>query len=233
MHYLLLILSGVVMGLIAAVPIGPVNLICIRRSFAFGPLNGFVSGLGAALGDGVFAAITGLGLTWVAKLIEGYAPIIELIGGALLVFFGSRAFLSSLAPKIESDGCENAPDGAGRTLAGAIVSTFALTVTNPATLLAFTAMFAGLGGLAGGAGSYGDAGFVVAGVVGGSTGWWLVLTSLIGLFHTRVDSGTLRLINRISGALVTIFGLAVLGNLVMKAPLTPWLTKIRQKVRVS
>src|ERR1043166_6651760 len=94
MTYFYLVMSGIVMGLIAAVPIGPVNLICIRRSFAFGPLNGFVSGLGAALGDGVFAAITGLGLTWVAQLIEGYATIIELIGGAMLVFFGFRTFMA-------------------------------------------------------------------------------------------------------------------------------------------
>ena len=97
MHYLILIGSGIIMGLIAAVPIGPVNLICIRRSFAFGPVNGFVSGLGAALGDGIFAAITGLGLTWVAQLIEGYATIIELIGGAMLVIFGYRAFWAALA----------------------------------------------------------------------------------------------------------------------------------------
>src|ERR1700733_9393638 len=103
MHYLLLILSGIVMGLIAAVPIGPVNLICVRRTFAFGPLNGFVSGLGAALGDGVFAAITGLGLTWVAQLIEGYATIIELIGGALLVFFGYRAFMTPILVRAEDD----------------------------------------------------------------------------------------------------------------------------------
>jgi threonine/homoserine/homoserine lactone efflux protein len=215
MHYLLLILSGVAMGLIAAVPIGPVNLICVRRSFAFGPLNGFVSGLGAALGDGVFAAITGLGLTWIAQLIEGYAAIIELIGGAMLVFFGYRAFRSSFTPGIEDPDTVKA-DGGGRTLIGAIASTFALTVSNPATLLAFTAMFAGLGGLAGGAGSYGDAAFVVAGVVAGSTGWWLVLTSLIGLFHARIESGVIRLISRISGAVVTIFGLVVLVHLVMK-----------------
>jgi hypothetical protein len=94
MTYFYLILSGVVMGLVAAVPIGPVNLICIRRSFAFGPLNGFMSGVGAALGDGVFAAIMGFGLTWVAHLIEGYAPIIELIGGAMLVWFGWRTFIA-------------------------------------------------------------------------------------------------------------------------------------------
>ncbi len=216
MHYLLLILSGVIMGLIAAVPIGPVNLICVRRTFAFGPLNGFVSGLGAALGDGVFACITGLGLTWVADMIEGYATIIELIGGAMLVYFGFRAFRSSFAPKLDDGGETVRADGVGRTLVGAIASTFALTVTNPATLLAFTAMFAGLGGLAGGAGSYGDAGFVVAGVVGGSTSWWLGLTSLIGLFHTRLDSGIIRLISRISGGLVMVFGLAVLINLSVK-----------------
>jgi threonine/homoserine/homoserine lactone efflux protein len=216
MHYLLLILSGIVMGLIAAVPIGPVNLICVRRSFAFGPVNGFVSGLGAAMGDGVFAAITGLGLTWVADMIEGYATIIELIGGAMLVYFGYRAFRSSFQPKLE-DGCETVrADRGGRTLVGAIASTFALTITNPATLLAFTAMFAGLGGLAGGAGSYSDAAFVVAGVVGGSTAWWLVLTSLIGLFHTRIESGVIRQISRISGGLVMVFGLAVLINLAIK-----------------
>jgi threonine/homoserine/homoserine lactone efflux protein len=217
MHYVLLVLSGVAMGLIAAVPIGPVNLICVRRSFAFGPLNGFVSGLGAALGDGVFAAITGLGLTWIAQLIEGYATIIELIGGAMLVFFGYRAFRSSYTPGIEDRNCDTAKvDGGGRTLIGAIASTFALTVTNPATLLAFTAMFAGLGGLAGGAGSYGDAAFVVAGVLAGSTGWWLVLTSLIGVFHARIESRVIRLISRISGAVVMIFGLVVLVHLAMK-----------------
>ncbi|HMH63975.1 MAG TPA: LysE family transporter, partial [Rhizomicrobium sp.] len=87
MTFFYLVMSGVIMGLVAAVPIGPVNLICIRRTFAFGSVNGFMSGLGAALGDGIFAAITGFGLTWIAQLIEGYATIIELIGGAMLVWF--------------------------------------------------------------------------------------------------------------------------------------------------
>src|SRR5215469_4793527 len=101
MTYVYLVISGVVMGLIAAVPIGPVNIICIRRSFAFGPLNGFVSGLGAALGDGVFAAITFFGLTWIAQLIRSYEPVIEVIGGALLVWFGVHALLSPITTKVE------------------------------------------------------------------------------------------------------------------------------------
>jgi threonine/homoserine/homoserine lactone efflux protein len=213
MHFLVLIMSGVVMGLVAAVPVGPVNLICIRRTFAFGPVNGFVSGLGAALGDGVFAAVTGLGLTWVAQLIEGYATIIELAGAAMLIYFGFRAFI---APTARLEDGERSEDRGGATLVRAIASTFALTVTNPATLLAFTAMFAGLGGLAGGAGSYLDAGLVVAGVVGGSTGWWLVLTTIIGLFHTKIDAGAMRVINRVSGAAVALFGLAVLVHLILQ-----------------
>jgi threonine/homoserine/homoserine lactone efflux protein len=212
MHPLLLILSGIVMGLVAAVPIGPVNLICIRRTFAFGPLNGFVSGLGAALGDGVFAAVTGLGLTFIAQLIRGYATFIELSGSALMVFLGYRAFMAPVVPRLEDE----SGDKGGRTLITAIASTFALTVTNPATLLAFTLFFANLGGLAGGAGSYGDAALVVGGVVGGSTGWWLALTSFIGLFHTRIDTSAIRLINRISGGLVLVFGLAGLANLMIK-----------------
>ncbi|HVW73419.1 MAG TPA: LysE family transporter [Rhizomicrobium sp.] len=212
MTYIYLVLSGVVMGLIAAVPIGPVNLICIRRTFAFGPLNGFVSGLGAALGDGIFAAIMGFGLTWIAQLIEGYATIIELIGGALMVWMGYKTFVSPPMQRAPDD----KPDNVGTNLIRAMISTFALTITNPVTLLSFGVMFAGLGGLAGGAGSYHDAGFVVAGVVGGSAGWWLALTTVIGLFHARIDERAMRMINRTCGVLVVGCGSAVLIHLALK-----------------
>lgn len=212
MTVLYLILSGVLMGLVAAVPIGPVNLICIRRTFAFGPVNGFVSGMGAALGDGLFAAIMGFGLTWIAQMIEGYATIIELIGGALMVWMGFRTFGAPPVPRC----LEDKPDNVGTNLFRAIISTFALTVTNPVTLLSFGVMFAGLGGLAGGAGDYGDAGFVVAGVVGGSAGWWLALTTIIGLFHAKIDEKAMRIINQTCGVLVMVCGMVVLIHLALK-----------------
>jgi threonine/homoserine/homoserine lactone efflux protein len=211
MTFVYLIASGVVMGLIAAVPIGPVNLICIRRSFAFGPVNGFVSGLGAALGDGVFAAITGFGLTWIAQLIEGYATVIELIGGAMMVWMGWRTFLSPPVKRVEEG-----PEPGSASLFRAIISTFALTVTNPVTLLSFGVMFAGLGGLAGGPGGFDDASLVVAGVVLGSTAWWLALTMVIGLFHAKIDEKAMRMINRGCGVLVMGCGLAVLIHLAVK-----------------
>jgi threonine/homoserine/homoserine lactone efflux protein len=213
MDFLWLILSGVGMGLIAAVPVGPVNLICIRRTFAFGPVNGFVSGLGGALGDGIFAAVTGYGLTWVAQIIQGYSVAIELVGGVMMVFFGWRAVLAGVPPDNPGDCPAVEKDRNGGNLFKAIASTFALTVTNPATLLFFTGMFAGLGSLAGGPGDFTDTSFVVAGVVLGSAGWWLVLTTVIGLFHARIDGNRVLAINRICGFLVAAFGLAVLVNL--------------------
>jgi threonine/homoserine/homoserine lactone efflux protein len=214
MDILKLILFGMGIGLIAAVPVGPVNLICIRRTFTFGPLNGFVSGLGGALGDGIFAAVIGYGLTWVAHLIEGYAVAIELIGGVLMVLMGWYSVKAGVPPEDPADCPIKAErDKGSSSLLKAIASTFALTITNPATLLGFTAMFAGLGSLTGGANNFTDVSFVVAGVVAGSILWWLVLTTVIGLFHARIDANRIMAINRTCGFLVAIFGLAVLVNL--------------------
>ena len=130
----------------------------------------------------------------------------------MMVWMGYRTFVSPPVPRC----AEVKPDGAGTNLERAMISTFALTITNPVTLLSFGVMFASLGGLAGGAGSFHDASFVVAGVIGGSTGWWLALTTVIGLFHTKIDERAMRLINRICGVLVMGCGLAVLVHLAIK-----------------
>ena len=214
MDYIYLILSGVVIGLIVAVPIGPVNLICIRRTLAFGPLNGFVSGLGAAAGDGVFAIVTGFGLTVVAQEIEGFSTWLELAGGALLLFFGLRIFFTN--PHLR-DADKLAAKNGRTSLAGAMASTFALTITNPATLLAFAALFAGFGGLAGASSpSIASAAFLVIGVCAGSTLWWLILTTFVGLLHARIDDAVMHVINMISGFLIAGFGAAVLTHLTIK-----------------
>lgn len=214
MDYIYLIVSGFVIGLIVAVPIGPVNLICIRRTLAFGPVNGFVSGLGAATGDGVFAIVTGFGLTAVAQLIEGFSIPLELAGGALLLIFGLRTFFTN--PHLK-DADSLAGKNGRSSLAGAMASTFALTITNPATLLGFAALFAGFGGLAGARDpSFVSAAFVVIGVCAGSTAWWLMLTTFVGLFHARIDDYVMHIINMISGFLIAAFGVAVLTHLIIK-----------------
>jgi len=214
MDYFILIVSGVVIGLVVAVPIGPVNLICIRRTLAFGPLNGFVSGLGAAIGDTVFAIVTGFGLTVIAQLIKGYSSLLELVGGGMLIYFGIHTFISKVETRLV-DKIAVKEKGAS-TLFRAMASTFALTITNPATLLGFAALFAGLGGLAGGHPNLLSAAFVVIGVAAGSALWWLTLTAIVGLFHASINDHVMLMINRGSGFAVAGFGLAVLIHLATK-----------------
>ena len=214
MDYIILIVSGIVIGLVVAVPIGPVNLICIRRTLAFGPANGFMAGLGAAIGDTVFAIVTGFGLTAIAHLIKGYASYLELAGGAMLLYFGIHAFLAKVQSRLD-DKLVSREKGS-TTLFRAMVSTLVLTLTNPATLLGFAALFAGLGGLAGGHPNFASAAFVVIGVAAGSTLWWFALTAVVGLFHASIKDHTMVVINKGSGVAVTGFGLAVLIHLAIK-----------------
>ena len=214
MDYIYLIISGIVIGLIVAVPIGPVNLICIRRTLAFGPANGFMSGLGAAIGDTIFAIVTGFGLTAVAHLIKGWSHYLELVGGGMPIYFGIHTFLAKIESRLD-DKLASREKGAS-TLFRAMASTLALTVTNPATLLGFAALFAGLGGLAGGHPNFVSAAFVVIGVAAGSTLWWLALTALVGLFHASINDRAMAMINKGSGVAVAGFGLAVLIHLAIK-----------------
>ena len=136
MSYIILVLSGLVIGLIVALPIGPVNLICIRRTLALGPVNGFVSGLGAALGDGVFAIITGFRIHSRAQWIHGFSATLELTGGVLLVIFGVSTYFSD---PLHGRGVEQVASRqvGAPSLVRAFASTFALTITNPATLFGF------------------------------------------------------------------------------------------------
>jgi threonine/homoserine/homoserine lactone efflux protein len=213
MNTIVLIFSGMVIGVIVALPIGPVNLICIRRTLALGPMNGFVSGLGAAIGDGIFAIITAFGFTAVSQWINGFSPTLELTGGVLLIIFGVSTYFSD---PLHGRGVEKVASRqvSAPSLVRAFASTFALTITNPATLFGFAALFAGLGGISQSSASFGDASFVVIGVVAGSTLWWFTLTTIVGYFHARIDASVMKIINHGSGVLVALCGLLVLGHLI-------------------
>jgi threonine/homoserine/homoserine lactone efflux protein len=214
MNFLFLIAGGIVIGLIVAAPIGPVNLICIRRTFFYGPLNGFFAGLGAALGDGVFAIITAFGISAISQWIEGYSTALTIAGGLMLIGFGLHIFRADVALLRDAEGSPVRENAA--SLTSTILSTFALTIANPATLFGFTALFAGLGSLSGGRPSFVDAAVTVIGVIAGSTIWWFALTTIVGIFHRHIDTRIMRNINHIFGFVVSLFGFVVLGDLAVR-----------------
>ena len=210
--YLVLVVSGAIIGFLVAVPIGPVNLICVRRTLNYGPINGFCSGLGSAVGDTIFAAISAFGLTAVTTLISEYSVELQIICGLLLIGFGVKTYLSDpIARHVE----ERKPvqESEAADLAHAIAGTFALTITNPAPLFGYAAIFAGLGGLTAKMVTFVDTSVVVLGVLAGACAWWFVLSTVVGLLHHSISPRTVRIINHATGIVIGLFGLGMLAYL--------------------
>lgn len=214
-------LKGLIIGFSIAAPVGPIGVLCVRRTLADGRAAGFVSGLGAATADATYGAIAGFGLTFVSGLLLGHQAWFRVAGGAFLIYLGVRTFTAK--PTTERPTTEG-PSRTGADLLRAYASTFLLTLTNPLTILSYAAVFAALGlangtgghAQAGGyavAGGYARAGALVAGVFLGSAAWWLILSGSAGVARSRVGPSGMRWINRLSGCIITAFGLAAFISL--------------------
>jgi threonine/homoserine/homoserine lactone efflux protein len=194
-------LRGVAIGFSIAAPVGPIGVLCIRRTLAEGRASGLVSGLGAATADAVYGSVAGFGLTFVSNTLISQQLWFRLIGGAFLCYLGLKTLLAKPT--------EQATPLGANSLIGAYASTFFLTLTNPMTILSFAAIFAGLGGAGG---NYVSAAVLVLGVFIGSALWWLTLSTGVSTFRAKFTSHGLRWVNRISGLVITAFGLlALLG----------------------
>lgn len=200
-----LLFRGLIMGFSIAAPVGPIGVLCIRRTLAEGRTSGFVSGLGAATADGIYGCIAGFGLTFVSRVLVDQQGWLHVVGGAFLCYLGIKTLLASPAERPASVG--------GTGLVGAYASTFLLTLANPMTILLFVAVFAGLGiGDAGG--DYTSALVLVLGVFTGSAAWWFLLSGGVGLFRARFTPQALQWINRLSGLVVIGFGIFALWSVV-------------------
>ena len=196
---------GLLIGLSIAAPVGPIGVLCIRRTLAEGRAAGLVSGLGAATADALYGFIAAFGLTFISGFLIDQQTWLRLVGGLFLLYLGIKTLLARPAGPAQPS-----PAG-GRGLLAAYTSTFFLTLTNPITILFFAGIFAGLG--AAGGGSYASAAILVAGVFAGSALWWLTLSGLVSLFRTRFDARALHWVNRLSGVVIVGFGLAALFSL--------------------
>lgn len=200
---LIFLLKGVVVGIVIAVPVGPVGVMCVRRTIFEGKRAGFISGLGAATADALFGCIAAFGLTIVSDWLIGYHQWLRVGGGCYLLYVGGSALLARHESKHSSE-----PDAEG--LLRNFLSTFALTLTNPITILAFLGIFSALG-LSGADATFSRAAILVLGVWLGSLLWWLALTFGLGSLFRSFEARHLKWINRASGIILLVSGAGLLA----------------------
>lgn len=195
-------LKGAAVGAVLALPLGPVGILCLRRTLLYGRLAGLVSGLGAAVGDMVFGVVAAFGLTFVSNWLLGYEAWLAAGGACFLLLLGGRALIA--APPTR-----RATPADRDSLFGDFVSTLLLTLANPFTLLAFLGIFAALG-LGGARATLRHAAALVVGVWSGSLLWWLALTFAMAPLVANLSARNLAWINRGSGGILLLCGAGLL-----------------------
>jgi threonine/homoserine/homoserine lactone efflux protein len=198
---LIFLLKGIVVGVVIAVPVGPVGVMCVRRTIFASRLAGLISGIGAATGDAMFGLIAAFGLSFISDLLIGYQQEFRIAGGAYLIWVGGSALLGP--PEI-------APRARRRAELHDFVSTFALTLSNPITILAFLGIFSAIG-LSGETATLDRAAILVFGVWLGSLLWWLGLSFGLGSLSGSFGAAHLHWINRVSGTILFLSGAALLA----------------------
>jgi threonine/homoserine/homoserine lactone efflux protein len=197
-------LKGLIIGFAMAVPIGPIGVMCIRKTLAEGHTRGLIIGLGAATADSMYGSIAAFGLTFISDVIATQHFWLRLIGGGLLLFLGIRTFRAKRkVPAIPSD---------NKGMLRSFASAFFLALTNPVTIFAFVAVFAAFG--LGYRLSISSACILVVGVFTGSCLWFLSLGYVATLFREKLDAEGLTWVNRISGVLIILSGIAALVSLI-------------------
>jgi threonine/homoserine/homoserine lactone efflux protein len=196
---------GVFVGAAIAIPVGPVNLLTLRRTLAYGRASGLATGVGAAIADTFYGGIAAFGLTLISSFLLEQQLWLRLGGGIFLVVMGVRAFRAHLSLQLAG--------GPRPGLLRAAVSSFLLTLSNPITLLAFGAVFGAVGIVDPDLGRL-DASLLVTGVFAGSMSWWVLLTAAVGGVRARTSQRLIDRMSQVSGLLIAAFGLAVLATLV-------------------
>lgn len=210
---LLIIPVGILIGILVAAPVGPVNVLCIQRAIERGFWGGMAAGIGAMLGDGLIALFASLGVGAISGAIEYHRQAIQIVGGLALIAFGIRMYAAP--PRLASIATEAEDTATLRDYAWDIPKTFLLTITNPGAVLGLFAIFGGVSTFVE-VHSYVDALTMVASIMGGSFLWWLGLSHLIGRLRHRFSAAHLAATNRIAGVLLIGFGALLVGEMMLK-----------------
>jgi threonine/homoserine/homoserine lactone efflux protein len=197
-------LKGFLIGISIAAPVGPIGLLTIRRTLAFGRIAGLMSGLGAASADAIFGSIAAFGITAISSVLIGARVYLGVIGGIFLMYLGWQTF--------QSKPSERAAESRASSLGVIYFSTLGLVLTNPISILYFTAIISSVGA----ASNLLSASMMVFGVFMGSVLWWSFLSFIASLLKSKITTQSLKLINYISGAVIAAFGAWAVLNAIFK-----------------
>ncbi|NCB77344.1 MAG: LysE family translocator [Negativicutes bacterium] len=204
---LALFLKSMLVGFFMSAPVGPIAVLCIRRTLVFGRLSGLVAGVGAATADSLYAMLAGMGMTLVANVLMEYHTVLRALGGVALLGMGITTWRSAVS-------CMRLP-GASSGFWSTYVSTLLLTLANPLTLFLFAAVFASVG-MDRFTPNYQTAVLLVGGVFLGAVLWWFLLSGLINCLRGKFTRHVLEVINRISGVVLALFGVAALVSIIVQ-----------------
>ena len=198
-------IDGMIIGFSASVPLGPIGVLCIQRTLNKGRISGFISGMGAAFSDTIYAVVAGFSLSFIISFIEKQLMYIQIFGALLLIVLGVNIFYSNPAVQLRKQ-----RKGKGNLFQD-FISTFFITISNPLAIFLFLAFFAGFGAVKPGDDASNHF-ILIGGVLSGASLWWFVLSSLINLFRSKINLRRLWWLNKITGAAIVI--LVIIGFVV-------------------
>ncbi|MFI5333193.1 MAG: LysE family translocator [Candidatus Babeliales bacterium] len=199
--------KGLFVGFVLAMMLGPIGIFCIQQTLRKGFKAGFAAGLGAAVADGIYGMIGGFGLTYISDFLLNYHLILHIIGGTFLAFLGFNTFMRKESPVNITVERPN--------LLGLFSTTFFLTLANPITILAFTALLASIDIEVDGC-CIPMAIILFTSIFIGSTLWWFFLASIISTFRTKLSLNFIRQLNMLAGIVIHVFGLLIVAKALYK-----------------
>ena len=200
---LVILLKGVLIGFLVSVPLGPIGILCIQRTLNKGRRSGFISGVGAAVADTLFALVAGLGMTIIINFVREQQFYFQLAGGLFVVYIGLKIFYTNPVKQLKLQRMNKT------MLSQDFVSVFLLTISNPMAIFIFLAIMAAIN-IGGDQLNFFELSVLLAGVFTGAAVWWFIISSIANRFRKRIRLRSIWWMNKITGTAVFIFGIAVL-----------------------
>ena len=208
--HIYMLFQGMLVGFMASIPLGPIGLICIQRTLSGNRWAGFVSGMGAATADTIFAILAAFSLSFITSFIESKVYWLKAIGGIIIIIMGLTTFYKRV-------GRSQVRSYKKSTLFSNYFSVFFLTMTNPAYIMIFVVLFAAIGVKSSDSGILLNF-LLIAGVLVGASVWWFFLTWLINKARGRFNLHHIWWINKITGSVIVLIGALIILSLIVRLP---------------